>query len=276
MIQESFKRIKLGIKNETIQYKGKDEIADLVNEYNRMVIELSDNAEKLARSEREMAWREMARQIAHEIKNPLTPMKLNIQQLQRAWKDKNQNWDELLNKVSSTLIEQINTLSSIATEFSNFAKMPKPKNEIVNIISKIKNTVRLFDQTENIEIKYQFNGLSEINVYADKEQILRVFTNLIKNAIQAIPEGKKGKINIETKLIDNKKRVLIKIQDNGRGIPVEIHDHLFEPNFTTKSSGMGLGLAIVKKIIDHTNGNIYFETEMNIGTAFYIEWELFK
>jgi len=273
LIQESFRRIKLGKQNEPIQYSAEDEIAGLVNEYNRMVVELSENAEKLARSEREMAWREMARQIAHEIKNPLTPMKLNVQQLQRAWKDKSGNLDDMLDKVAATLIEQINSLSSIATEFSNFAKIPQPRNEVVNIVQKIKNTVSLFDQTKDVTFETKFNGYDEINIYADKEQISRVFTNLVKNAIQSIRENKKGKVSIETEVDKNK--VKIYFRDNGRGIPDEIQNKLFQPNFTTKTSGMGLGLPIVKKIVDTTNGNIYFESEKEKGTCFTVEWELF-
>jgi two-component system, NtrC family, nitrogen regulation sensor histidine kinase NtrY len=274
MIQDSFKKVKLGLQNKTIEYDRADEIAGMIKEYNRMVIELSENAAKLAKSEREMAWREMARQIAHEIKNPLTPIKLNIQQLQRVWKDRSPQREEMLDKVTSTIIEQINTLSNIATEFSNFAKMPQPKNEVVNIISKIKNTVKLFEQTENVKFETRFHGHDEINIYADKEQVMRILNNLVKNAIQSIPEDRDGTISIETKTTGNKVQVLI--CDNGRGIPEEIHSKLFQPNFTTKSSGMGLGLSIVKKIVDTSNGSISFQSELDKGTCFTLEWEVFK
>lgn len=274
VIQESFKKVKLGLQNKTIDYQRNDEIAGLIEEYNRMVVELSENTAKLAKSEREMAWREMARQIAHEIKNPLTPMKLNIQQLQRVWKKQSPKRDEMIEKVCTTIIDQINSLSSIATEFSNFAKMPQPKNEVVDIITKIKNTVKLFDQTENLEFVTNFNNNTEVNIYADKEQVSRVFINLIKNGIQAIKEDKKGIISINVKT--DGKAAYIEICDNGRGIPDEIHKQLFQPNFTTKSSGMGLGLAIVKKIIETSNGQIKFTTEINKGTCFSIIWETFK
>ena len=273
LIQQSFRQIKLDKLNEQILYKGDDEIAELINEYNRMVTELALSAEKLAQNEREMAWREMAKQIAHEIKNPLTPMKLSIQQLQRAQRDNAPKWEELFTKVSNTLIEQINALSSIATEFSNFAKMPNPKNELVNVVDKLKNTVRLLQNTELVTFKTKYEN-NVINIIADKEQILRIFINLIKNAIQSIPENTEGLIEIEAVTDKVNNRVIVKITDNGKGIPQEIYHKLFQPNFTTKTSGMGMGLAIVKKIIDTTNGTIDFTTKLNKGTCFTITWPI--
>jgi two-component system nitrogen regulation sensor histidine kinase NtrY len=274
LIQQKFSEIKLGKKYEQIHYDRNDEISGLVSEYNRMVQELARNVELLARSERESAWREMAKQIAHEIKNPLTPMKLSVQHLLRSWKDGEEKYGEYINKVTGTLIEQIDNLSAIASEFSNFAKMPKANNQQIDLAQKIKNTISLFSNTRNIDIKTNFHNNKKVIIYADKEQLSRVFINLLKNAIQSIPEDKQGKIDVE--LMTGGDKAIVKIKDNGKGIPEELKDRLFVPNFTTKSSGMGLGLAIVKNIIENCNGKIEFETELGKGTTFIIELPVFK
>lgn len=272
LIQKKFHEIQLGKQNEKIKYGKKNEIGELVAEYNRMVDELMKSAELLAKSERESAWREMAKQIAHEIKNPLTPMKLSVQHLQRSWQSKDANYDKLQQKVTLTLIEQIDTLSSIATEFSMFANMPKNKNEKINIITKINNTVNLYSDEESPEITIENHGSEEIYVYADKEQIIRVFNNIIKNSIQAIPANRKGLIQIE--IVKDQQNVIVSIRDNGAGIEEKLIDKIFEPNFTTKSSGMGLGLAMSRNIIEQSDGKIWFETELNKGTVFYISLPL--
>ncbi|MCK4661878.1 MAG: HAMP domain-containing histidine kinase [Bacteroidales bacterium] len=272
LISEKFKKIKLGKLNEPIEYESKDEIGSLVKEYNRMVKELSLSVELLAKSERESAWREMAKQIAHEIKNPLTPMKLSVQLLKRTWDDKDPDFEKRIIKVTETLIEQIDSLSAIAAEFSAFAKMPKEIHEEVNVVNKIKNVVTLFEDTQNIQFLVDYNNHKELFVLADREQLLRVFNNLIQNAIQAIPKNKEGKIVIE--LFKKNHNAIIKISDNGVGIPDLMKEKLFQPNFTTKSSGMGLGLAMVKRIIENINGTIWFETEIGKGTKFFVELPL--
>ncbi len=274
VIQNSFKEIEIGKTNKPIVYNSDDEIGGLVKEYNRMVKELANSAKLLGKSERESAWREMAKQIAHEIKNPLTPMKLSVQFLQRSWQNNDENFSLRLDRVCKTLIEQINTLSAIATEFSAFAKMPKAHNEEVNIISKIENTVQLFSNTENITIITKLNNHKQLNIVADKEQISRVFINLIKNSIQAVPTDVKGVIEIEVTINNNK--VLVKIEDNGTGISEDQKEKLFTPSFTTKTSGMGMGLPIVKNIIENANGTIWFETELKKGTKFFVEFSLKK
>jgi nitrogen fixation/metabolism regulation signal transduction histidine kinase len=266
--------MKLGKKDEPIQYKGDDEIGSLVNEYNRMVKELARSVELLARTEREFAWREMAKQIAHEIKNPLTPMKLSIQQMQRAWNNKDENWEEHLQKVSKTLIEEIENLAQIATEFSNFAKIPKTLNTEFNVLDILDSTLELYGNHKQVEITRDYAGLHEILIFADKEQIRRVFINLISNAIQSIPANKKGEILVKVKLNETKNSVFISFKDNGKGIADEIKDRLFQPNFTTKSSGMGLGLAIVKNIIDNAGGNISYQTQLERGTTFIVEFPI--
>jgi len=274
MLQTKFQEIELGKESEQIFYNKKDEVGALVTEYNRMVLKLDESIQLLAKTERESAWREMAKQIAHEIKNPLTPMKLSVQFLQRSWEDKDVNFEKKLKKSSETLIEQINSLSSIASEFSNFAKMPKPNKEIVNIIEKIENVIVLFANTENIEINSNINKFKEIIIIADNKQLSRALINLTKNAIQAIPPNKDGKIDIY--IAENKNIVTIQIKDNGTGISDDLKEKLFTPNFTTKSSGSGIGLPIVKNIIESANGKIWFETELNIGTTFFVEFPIAK
>jgi len=238
-----------------------------------MVDELARSVELLAKSEKESAWREMAKQIAHEIKNPLTPMRLSVQQLKRSWRDKDPNWEENFSKFTKTLIEQIDSLSSIATAFSDFAKMPKTENQEVDILTIVNNTVELFANTERINFKTEMHGYERVCVFADKKQLIRVFSNLFKNAIQSIPDNRNGLIKID--VLKGKNRVTVKVMDNGAGIPEELGDKLFMPNFTTKSSGMGMGLAIVKNIIEDAKGTIRYETTIDQGTTFIIELPLF-
>lgn len=274
IIQERMSKVKLGKRNERIQWKRNDEIGDLINEYNRMIDELSESAQRLAKSERETAWREMAKQVAHEIKNPLTPMKLSVQHLQRAWKDKHENMEDIVQRFSQTIIEQIDTLSGIATEFSNFAKMPGANFSPVNISMVIRNSVNLYSEAENVTVKlYDFTN-GELEVYADKDQLHRVFSNLLKNAIQAIPHDMVGEIIV--KLTHNDDICMIAVADNGKGIPEENISKIFNPNFTTKSGGTGLGLAMVKNIIDQSGGKIWFDTQAGRGTTFYVQLPVYK
>jgi signal transduction histidine kinase len=274
LIREKLRGIQLGKKNEQINYQGEDEIGALVREYNHKVDELAESAEMLARSERESAWREMAKQIAHEIKNPLTPMKLNIQYLQRAKEEGNEHYDDFFERVTKNLIEQIDTLSGIATEFSNFAQIPKAKNEVFNLIEVLQNVCALFEPNQNLHFTLETNNLSELKVFADKEQFSRALLNLVKNGIQAIPADQKGEMRIAVQ--PNESVVLITISDNGTGISQEAQDNLFQPNFTTKTSGMGLGLSIVKNIVDNFGGKIWYTTEPTEGTTFYIEMPVYK
>ena len=245
-----------------------DEIGSLVSEYNRMILELSKSAELLAKSERESAWREMAKQVAHEIKNPLTPMKLSVQHLKRIWKDDAPDGDQKMERLTQTIIEQIDTLSSIATEFSNFAKMPKANLERVDVQQTLLNIIDLFNDSNDIEILFHNQTIENRIVLADKEQLLRVFNNIMKNAIQSIPKERKGIIEIDLKLENDS--YTISIKDNGGGIASDVLDKIFVPNFTTKTGGMGLGLAMVKSIVEEFNGKIWFETKSDEGTIFYV------
>lgn len=265
IIQNRLKATRFGSYGEKIEYSKDDEIGSLINEYNQMLVELSDSAEKLARSERESAWREMARQIAHEIKNPLTPMKLSIQFLQKLFEDKSENREEHLQQVSKTLIEQINALSSIATAFSNFAKMPTANNEALNLVDILNHVVSLF-RNDELDLKLQLNGIETANVFVDKEQFIRVFVNLINNAIQSIPENRDGQVIVE--LEEEKEYFKACVIDNGNGISNDIKERLFYPNFTTKSGGMGLGLAIVKNIVKNAKGEIWVDSEQGVGSCF--------
>jgi signal transduction histidine kinase len=268
IIQVMMSKLRYGSGNEQIEWKQKDEIGTLIDQYNLMVDELEESARKLAATERESAWREMAKQVAHEIKNPLTPMKLNIQQLQRKWKEGGEDLDKMMEKLSVTLIEQIDVLSNIATEFANFAKMPAAAMKRIDLFKVIAAVVELYRNESDSEIIVTDHSVGDCHLYADHDQMVRVFSNLIKNAIQSIPEGTAGKIIIDLKRAD--KNIEIMVTDNGAGISPEVRDRIFAPNFTTKSSGTGLGLAIVKNIINNSGGTIRFETEEGSGTTFHI------
>jgi signal transduction histidine kinase len=270
-IGNQFSRLKIGDKNAKIKWTRKDEIGSLVNEYNRMIDEMERSAELLARSERESAWRQMARQVAHEIKNPLTPIKLSMQLLMRAWNDKAPDWDLRLKRFSQTLIMQIDTLSSIATEFSDFAQMPEPQIQQFDVIPLIQHSVALYRDQSDCTISFD-SEVSECFIKADPNQILRVFNNLIKNALQAIPGDRQGDIKIKLEPIGA--NCEISFTDNGSGIPSESQTRIFSPNFTTKTAGMGLGLAMVKNIVDSTSGRIWFKTDPGNGTVFFVSFPL--
>ncbi len=272
IIKQQISNIQFGKHNEALQWKSNDEIGNLVTEYNNMLVKLEKSSELLAQSERESAWREMAKQVAHEIKNPLTPMKLNIQHLQRVVETHPDDINERVNKVSQILIEQIDTLSHIATEFSNFAKLPNANLEVVNLFDVLQSVTNLFQQNTDCEII--LSATNSLFVMADKEQCLRIFTNLLKNAEQSIPDTRKGKIEIIA--YASQTTITIKVKDNGCGISEDIKPKLFTPNFTTKTTGTGLGLAMVKNSVVSFNGTITFDTEVNQGTIFTIMFPVLK
>jgi len=267
-IGDMMKMVQLGKKNQAIEVKTDDEVGRLVNEYNKMLKELERSAYKLAQTERESAWREMAKQVAHEIKNPLTPMKLSIQYLQRAINDNHPNVKELAQNVAVTLVEQIDNLSQIASEFSSFAQMQHANHENVNLNEVINSVVRLFLENSNVDFKVNLPDRNAF-VFSDKNAMIRVFNNLIKNAVQATDETENPKIEIS--LYQKNDRYRIEIKDNGVGITEYQKTQVFVPQFTTKSSGTGLGLAITKKIIENSNGTIWFESVAGSGATFIIE-----
>ncbi len=266
IVISQFEKLNLS-KNELIEWPYEDEIGLLVDEYNKMVKKVEANAMMMARNERESAWREMAKQVAHEIKNPLTPMKLNIQYLQQALRNDYDNVRELTVKVSESLIEQIDNLSYIASEFSNFAKMPEaiPENIEVNELTERVAELYLNESEVKVEI---LKSTEPIYINADRSQLLRVFTNLLQNAVQSIPQGRDGLVNISIKA--DKGDVVIAFADNGTGISSDIVDKIFQPYFTTKTSGTGLGLAMTRKIIEFWKGKIWFDTTEDKGTTFYV------
>lgn len=269
-IGDKMKGVDLGKINTPLEWETDDEIGSLVTEYNRMLKEAEKSAVAIARSERESAWREMAKQVAHEIKNPLTPMKLRIQHLQRAMEDKDPDWQDKFKNTAVSLINQIDTLTNIANEFSNFAQMPKSKLEAVELVDIIQDSIETFTLESNVNIEFLKPSFST-KLRADKNQNLRVFNNLIKNAIQSIPKDTKGQVHIEIK--EYEEMLLVEVRDNGTGVPEAVQEKIFVPNFTTKSKGMGLGLAMVKNILENHGGKIWFNTEIGQGTTFYLTFK---
>jgi two-component system nitrogen regulation sensor histidine kinase NtrY len=248
-----------------VSVKSHDEIGTLAQSFNDMISKLRASREELAKHERESAWKEMAKQVAHEIRNPLTPIKLSIQHLRQAFKDRAPDREEILQRVSQTVIDQIETLSRIATEFSHFAKMPERKFERVCIDDLLKETINLFREVQGISFIDQLASPT-VKVIADSDQLRGVFINIIRNAIQAIE--KTGTITISTS--KEGRMCLIIISDTGLGIPDEIRSKIFEPNFSTKSEGMGIGLAIARRVIEDHGGKIICQSERGKGTTFEI------
>jgi len=265
-ISDKMNEIRLEKRNKKIEIESSgEEIETLVNSYNSMIDELEDSAVKLATSEREQAWREMAKQVAHEIKNPLTPMRLSVQSFQRKFNPEDENIHQKVDEYSNTLIQQIDTMSSIASAFSNFAKMPAQKNEELNVVNIVKLALDIFNEHY---IKF-FPNEDEIIAKLDRTQLIRVVTNLVKNGIQAIPKDSENP-KIEVRVFSEGDMVNISVEDNGSGVSDDNKSKIFEPKFTTKTSGMGLGLAMVKNIVETYNGSITFTSQQGKGTTFTV------
>ena len=268
----------------------RDEIGELVQTFNEMRAQLAQQRRKLAKQEREMAWREMARQVAHEIKNPLTPMKLSIQHLKRAFQRRGEaqgaassNGDsqfaDLFDRITDTLIDQINTLSRIANEFSSFARLPTRVLETLDLNEVAQEAVQLMDEEAPDEALATDFHDTPLVVEADREELRRVCINLIKNALQAIPDDRSPRIQVATTRHDATDAhphgsAELTVQDNGTGIPADERDKIFQPNFSTKTSGTGLGLAIAQKTITELDGSITFTTTEGAGTTFRIRLPL--
>jgi len=266
-LSERLMDIKIGRRNEHLDYNSRDEIGRLVERYNEMVDELDESAQKLARTEREGAWQTIARTIAHEINNPLTPMRLNIQHMQRLKASGDERFDTYFRNSTEMLIGEIDKLSHIASSISTFAKMPDVSPARVDISEKLYAVIRLFrNNQEHVPIRY-LGAEHGVMGIADEEQIGQVFNNLIKNALQAIEGLPNGDIIVILKDLDN--RIEVSVSDNGPGIPDEIREKIFEPNFTTKSNGTGIGLAISKNIVEGGGGSIRLETGPK-GTTFVV------
>ena len=264
-ISDKMHKTRLNKRNEKIILgTASSEITTLVEAYNSMIDELEESAVKLAQSEREQAWREMAKQVAHEIKNPLTPMRLSVQSFERRFDPEDPNVKEKLKEYSETLIQQIDVMSSIASAFSDFAKMPKQKKEQIEVIGVVKMALDIFNESF---ISYNPKA-KELYALLDKTQLIRILTNLIKNAIQAIEGQETPKIDVTVS--EDNGNIKIEVADNGRGIQEDVKHLVFEPKFTTKSSGMGLGLPMIKNIIEAYEGSIKFASTVGIGTVFTV------
>lgn len=266
-VSTALRDVQVGKHNRHLEYTRRDEVGAIVEQYNRMVDQLDESTEKLARSEREDAWRTMARQIAHEINNMLTPMQLNIQNLQRLKNNNPERFNERFDGISETLLGNIESLSNIATSFSSFAKMPDQHPQDVDVAVPLNSVYLLFrDNKERISLRY-IGPDHGVHALADAEQIRQVFVNLIKNAMQAL-EGRKD-ADIIIRINDLPDAVEISVNDNGPGIPEEVQARIFQPYFTTKSTGTGLGLGISKNIVEGCGGTIRFETSPK-GTTFFV------
>ena len=240
----------------------------LVESYNKMVEKLNESVKKLAKSNKEQAWREMAKQVAHEIKNPLTPMRLSVQSFQKNFDIQDSKIENKIDEFTKTLIQQIDTMTTIAAAFSNFAEMPAQEGGKINIIETTKLALKIFKENYIIFTTDHKN----IQVNIDRTQMIRIITNLIKNAIEACNEIKKPLIDVE--ILKNSNHVLFLVNDNGVGISKELKSKIFEPKFTTKSSGMGLGLGMVKNIVNSYNGTIAVKSKVGVGTTFKIKFPI--
>ncbi len=266
-VSEKIHQTRLDKKNQKIEIGNvSEEIYTLVTAYNSMIDELEESAVKLATSEREQAWREMAKQVAHEIKNPLTPMRLSVQSFQRKFDPNDPQMQHKVDEFSDTLITQIDTMSSIASAFSNFAKMPAQQNETLNVPKIVKLALDIFNE----EYILFSSEKEEIVAKFDRTQLIRVVTNLVKNAVQAVEREENPAVLVS--VTEENGRACLIVSDNGVGISEENKDKIFEPKFTTKSSGMGLGLAMVKNIVESCGGSIQFSSKLNKGTIFKVHF----
>jgi nitrogen fixation/metabolism regulation signal transduction histidine kinase len=264
VISEHIGTLQLNNNYKKINIERNDELGQLIETYNRVVADLEISTKKLTQTERQTAWNEMAKQIAHEIKNPLTPIKLNIQQIERLHKANDLNFNDKFDKFVKILLQQIDALAIIADEFRDFTKLEFGKEKTnVELLKELDKVIELFSSGK-IPLVKEYSE-AKLIILADPQQLGRVFVNLLKNAFQAIADKEDGIVKVTVENIDNK--AVVKIVDNGCGISKEVKDKIFEPNFTTKSSGMGLGLAISKKIAESFDGSISFESSNN-GTIF--------
>lgn len=268
-LTQKIKSTTLSTLNEPLEWQANDEIGLMVREYNKMLSNLEKSRKALALSEKESAWREMAQQVAHEIKNPLTPMKLKLQHLKRVLSAAPTEGSDF-NKPIDSLLNQVETLSDIATSFSTFAKMPIPISERLDLIEELRKSVRLF-KGNKVEIRTNIPK-QPVWILGDTKLLGRIFNNLILNAEQSVPEEREGELSIELILTHNKARITF--EDNGSGIPDDIKEKIFIPKFSTKEEGSGIGLAIAKRGVEHAGGSIWFDSTLGKGTTFYLEFPL--
>lgn len=249
---------------QAIRYYQKDELSQLVKAYNKMILQIKEQKERLSFKEKGEAWREMAKQVAHEVKNPLTPMKLTIQNFERKFNPEDPNIREKVKNMSKTLVDQIDLVAKVASAFSQFAQLPEKNNEIFNLNQEIKKITNIFSDER---IFFHANK-ENIMIDMDKIYLSRIITNLVANARQASQEDRENIINVDVE--ERQKRIIITVEDNGIGIPEELYDRIFEPNFTSKTSGTGLGLTMVRKMVEDYKGEISVKSEIGKGTTFTI------
>ncbi|AZA52301.1 sensor histidine kinase [Chryseobacterium sp. G0201] len=247
-----------------IRYYKNDELNALARAYNRMILQIQDQKERLRFKASEEAWREMAKQVAHEVKNPLTPMKLTIQNFERKFDPEDPNIRERVKQMSKTMVDQIDLIATVASAFSEFAKLPEKNNEVINLNSEVEDILRVF----NDDSIFIHSNKSNIMINMDRIYLSRIITNLVTNAKQAESDERKLIINVDVE--QHQRRVMVSIQDNGIGIPENIYERIFEPNFTSKNSGMGLGLSMVRKMVEDYKGEISVKSEVGKGSTFTI------
>ena len=247
-----------------IKYYQNDELNQLVKAYNRMILQIKDQKERLSFKEKEVAWREMAKQVAHEVKNPLTPMKLTIQNFERKFDPTDPKIQDKVKNLSRTIVDQIDLIATVASAFSQFAQLPEKNNEIFDINEEIRNIINVFSD----ESIYFHSNKIVIMIEMDKIYLSRIITNLVANARQARNTDKESVINVNVE--QRHKRIIIDVEDNGVGIPEDMYDRIFEPNFTSKTSGTGLGLTMVRKMVEEYKGEISVKSEIGKGSTFTI------
>lgn len=247
-----------------IKYYQNDELNQLVKAYNRMILQIKDQKERLSFKEKEVAWREMAKQVAHEVKNPLTPMKLTIQNFERKFDPTDPKIQDKVKNLSRTIVDQIDLIATVASAFSQFAQLPEKNNEIFDINEEIRNIINVFSD----ESIYFHSNKIVIMIEMDKIYLSRIITNLVANARQARNTDKESVINVNVE--QRHKRIIIDVEDNGVGIPEDMYDRIFEPNFTSKTSGTGLGLTMVRKMVEEYKGEISVKSEVGKGSTFTI------
>ena len=268
-VSQKIKSVEIGDNNDRLNWKNNDEIGVLVTAYNDMLNKLEISKEQLAQNERQNAWREMAKQVAHEIKNPLTPMKLSVQHLSRSLLLAEKSDERTLKDFQSKMVQQINVLSEIADEFSNYAELPKGSMKELDLLKILQKTINLFKHESQVAFKINQDNISSFTILGDENQLIRVFNNLIQNSLQAM--NNKGLIEIN--FIKTRANLVVHFMDNGPGIPLDIHQKIFEPKFTTKSKGKGLGLALVWQIISNHNAKISISNNSQ-GAHFIISFNL--
>ena len=268
-VSQKIKSVEIGDNNERLNWKNNDEIGILVTAYNEMLNKLEISKEQLAQNERQNAWREMAKQVAHEIKNPLTPMKLSVQHLSRSLLLLEKSDEKTIKDFQSKMVQQINVLSEIADEFSNYAELPKGNMKELDLLRILQKIINLFKHENQVIFKLNINNTNSFKILGDENQLIRVFNNLIQNSLQAM--NNKGLIEINC--IKTSANLVVHFMDDGPGIPLEIHQKIFEPKFTTKSKGKGLGLALVWQIISNHNAKISISSNSK-GAHFIISFNL--